>query len=317
MTFVEGVVITYEVGLLSMCYSFALFPAFHDDDNPRIYAKSAADAQNGIFCDPTKQPSKSSNPSKPIAITSSDFILGYKPTKDVKKIEATITNNKKEFKELIKHIDNGIIVNESDDKIYAVEDGKNKIIAKNKTGDDLTQENFGKNIKFIDSDKIINSVATNKNNSGSGVDINKLLNKFKKMEKTVGKLKKSNKLLQESNRTLQESLDSLKTSGGSSKNNSTNKDDITGLDARVASLEDFVKIDRKQLPSSNPKAGIGYFIHRNYTDIQSNTSQFDDVFKRLTRIEADITNNYAEFLQLRSDGTSLAARVTDIEAAVM
>ena len=148
-------------------------------------------------------------PAKPIGITTPDFIFDLKPTKETKKIEATIVDNKKELKQVLKDLNGGIVYDQAGRLVYSIQDGKKNVIAKNKTGDDLTQENFGKNIKFIDSDKIINSVATNKNNSGSGVDINKLLYKFKKMERTVGKLKKSNKLLQESNRTLQESLDSL------------------------------------------------------------------------------------------------------------
>ena len=231
-------------------------------------------------------------PAKPIGITTPDFIFDLKPTKETKKIEATIVDNKKELKQVLKDLNGGIVYDQAGRLVYSIQDGKKNVIAKNKTGEDLTQDNFGKNIKFIDSDKIINSVATNKNNSGSGVDINKLLDKFNKMERAVGKLKKSNKLLKASNKSLLETVDELKTSGGSSKNNSTNKDDITGLDTRLSSLEDFVKIDRKQLPSSDPNAGIGYFIHRNYTDIQSNASQFDDVHKRLYVVESNLAGNH-------------------------
>ena len=128
--------------------------------------------------------------------------------------------------------------------------------------------------------------------TGNGIDIRDLLNKSNEMEKTVRRLQDSNKNLRKSNKNLQESFDALKTSGGSTKNNSTNKDDITGLDARVSSLEDHVKIDRDKLPSSNPNAGIGYFILRNQEDIKSNTSQFDSVYKRFAALESNIAGNH-------------------------
>ena len=111
----------------------------------------------------------SSSLAKPLEISNPEFKLEFKPDKGVKKIEATIVSNKKELKELTKHMHNGIIVNESDNKVYAVEDGEKTVIAKNKTGEDLTQDNFGENIKFIDSDTIF------VNDSGSDIEINELL----------------------------------------------------------------------------------------------------------------------------------------------
>ena len=230
------------------------------------------------------------DPSEPIKLKELPSI-DFTPTKGIKKLEGTIANNNKELKALTQKIDNGIIYNESDDKIYSVKDGKKTFIAKNKTGKELNKNIFGDNIKYINADKIIDQ-----RNSDSNISVNKLLKKFNSMEETIEELKKAN-------RSLQQSIDSLKASGSSNKNNSIGKDDITGVETRISKLEDFVKLDPKT-PSSNKEAGIGYFIHRNYEDIQSNTSQFDSIFKRLTRIEADITNNYAEFLQHRSGHNS-------------
>ena len=157
------------------------------------------------------------------------------------------------------------------------------------------------------------------NNESSGIDIGSLLKKFDEMEKTVKKLQKSNRNLRNSNNSLKESIDSLSGSGGSSKNNSTNKDDITGLDARVSSLEDHVKIDRDKLSASNPNAGIGYFILRNQEDIKSNTSQFDSVYKRFAALESNIAGNhisdYTNF-DVISKINDLTSRLSAVEDAL-
>ena len=262
--------------------------------------------------------------SKPIAITTSSFLFNTKSKKLQKeKLEGAIASNSKEFKQLIKQIDNGIIVNQSNNKVYLVDDGEKKVIAKNKSGDDLTEDNFSKNINFINPDKIINTVATNKNNSGSGVDINKLLNKFNEMDKTIGKLQKSNSNLRNSNKNLIEKYESdyFQDFYGDNTIEPTrdSKDPLTGLGGRLDKLEDLVKIDRDKLPSSNPKAGIGYFIHRNQEDIKSNTSQFDSVFKRFAAIESNLAgshiSDYTNF-DVIAKINDLTSRLSAVEAVL-
>ena len=162
----------------------------------------------------------------------------------------------------------------------------------------LYHKNFGKGFKRYNPYSVSEDLRSS--NDDLIGKISKLETKIKKLES--GKGDADDKLTGRISK-LETKIKKLE-SGKAAPSGKGDTDEITGLDARVASLEDFVKIDRKQLPSSNPNAGIGYFIHRNYADIQSNISQFDSIFKRLARIEADITNNYAEFLQHRSEHNS-------------
>ena len=188
----------------------------------------------------------SSSLAKPLEISNPEFKLEFKPTKSIKGIEATIANNKKEFKELIKAIDNAIIFNKSDNNIYSIQDGKKNLFAKNKTGEDLTKDNFGENIKFIDSDTIV------VNDSGSDIEISELLKKVNGMEITIKDLRKSNKALQEIVNALP-SPDRSSKNVNNLKGNEGASDKIIGkLTKRISSLEDEIK----SLKSSKGLAGV-------------------------------------------------------------
>ena len=188
----------YKVDLLSMCKKFLESPS----SGGVVYSQSAEHFRRGIYCDPSIPgpqgkpiPSNPSKSSKPIAITTPDFILGYKPTNDVKKIEGAIANNKKEFNQLSKQIDNGIIVNQNNNKVYSVDDGKKKVIAKNQTGEPLTSDVFGKNIQEVAPLTTGNKTTTNKtiaiknNNKTQGFNVNRLLRRIDILETTVQSLK--------------------------------------------------------------------------------------------------------------------------------
>ena len=108
-------------------------------------------------------------------------------------------------------------------------------------------------------------------------------------------------------------------SGKAAPSGKGDTDEITGLDARVASLEDFVKIDRKQLPSSDPKAGLGYFIHRNWDLVQANQDVIFDNANRIFAVENKISSDYKlnDSYYLKDLIDQLTSRVTEIESAVM
>ena len=291
-----------------------------------------------------KQSKDSSKPApiplKPIAITSPDFILGYKPTKGIKKLEGGIANNMKEFKQLTAQIDNGIIVNQSNDKVYSVENGKKKVIAKNKTGESLTSDVFGNNIKEVAPLTTGNKTTTNKtiaiknSNKTQGFNVNRLLKRIDTLETTV--------------ETLQQTISTLKTKKGpqgpqglvgprgpagpegrqgpkgdkgdkgiqgiQGEPGSVDTDVITGLDNRVKGLESDVKLNPKQ-PSSNPDAGINYYLNRNYDDIVSNGSQINDIVARLAKAESSISSTYNSDtnLDLLAAINALTARVGALE----
>ena len=65
---------------------------------------------------------------------------------------------------------------------------------------------------------------------------------------------------------------------------STDSDEITGLKTSISSLKDAVKLDPVS-PSPNKDDGISYYVNRNYTNIKSNSTQFDSVFNRLAAAE--------------------------------
>ena len=321
--------------LVSTPYIPAKLPVFGIHLTPReadssIHLKISKPSKASMPSRPPTLPFAPINPTpidelrKPIAITTSGFLFKINSKNNRKnELKGAVASNNKEFKQLSNQIDNGIIVNQSNNNVYLVDDGEKKVIAKNKSGDDLTEDNFSKNINFINPDKIINTVATNKNNSGSGVDIKKLLNRFNKMDKTIEKLQKSNSNLRNSNKNLIEKYESdyFQDFNGDNTIEPTrdSKDPLTGLGGRLDKLEDLVKIDRDKLPSSNPKAGIGYFIHRNQEDIKSNTSQFDSVFKRFAAIESNLAgshiSDYTNF-DVIAKINDLTSRLSAVEAVL-
>jgi hypothetical protein len=244
--------------------------------------------------------------------------LNNKKIDPKKKLLVGVCDTNNDFKDLIAEIVNGIIVNESNNKIYSIIDSIKKVIGKNKSGEDFTDENFGDKVKVVTNNGTIsnNTTISETENTSSSIDINTLLKKFNKMEKTIKNLKESNKKIKESNKTLKESnqtlmesyddinesnksmrdkvdnlkvdVDTLQLVSASTKNN---KDDITGLESRVSIIEASLKFDAIN-PSPDENSGVGYYINRNREDIVSTTSQFDSVFTRLASLETNIAGNH-------------------------
>ena len=81
-------------------------------------------------------------------------------------ITYAIVDSNKEFKSISKHLDDGLIYNKSTEKIFSLNDNKSTVIAINKTGEPLTEANFGKKMKPLDIDMITN-YNTKKDSTGS------------------------------------------------------------------------------------------------------------------------------------------------------
>ena len=176
-----------------------------------------------------------------------------------------------------------------------------------KTGEPLTEANFGKKMKpliveNILSDttqatgktptKLLSNLLTQKIN---GVDFDSLVKRVESLESIVS---------------------SLAGSGGSGKDTNEDTDAITGLKTRVSSLEDAVKLE-PVLPASNPDAGINYYLNRNYSDIKSNYDQLDDNYKLILQLQSNITSDYTtdlSDLDLLGMINSLTERVEALEA---
>jgi len=219
-----------------------------------------------------------------------------------------IVENKKEQKKIVNSTDENIVIyNKSNDKIYSYQNGKKQDQVSNKTGEPLTEANFGKKMKpliveNILSDttqatgktptKLLNNLLTQKIN---GVDFDSLVKRVESLESIVS---------------------SLAGSGGSGKDTNEDTDAITGLKTRVSSLEDAVKLE-PVLPASNPDAGINYYLNRNYSDIKSNYDQLDDNYKLILQLQSNITSDYTtdlKGLDLLGMINSLAERVEALEA---
>ena len=197
---------------------------------------------------------------------------------------AFVDNNKdfKSISEELKNHTNLVIYNKANDKLYSLNDGKKKCIAVNKTGEPLTDDNFGKKMKPLNVEDVLsdatetkykptttlfNNLRTQKIN---GVDFTNLVKRVESLESIVS---------------------SLTGSGGSSKNSNKDTDAITGLKTRVSSLEDAVKLDPVE-PSSNKDAGINYYLNRNHSYIKSNYEQMLDNYTLILRLQSNITSDY-------------------------
>ena len=230
-------------------------------------------------------------------------------TDDPKKIEGGIASNNKEFNELSKQIDHGIIINQRTNKIYSITGDIKTVVGGIKPGQKPTDDVFGNNIDVVtpltsgNKTPINNNVIRNNpkiNNSlgeGSGINIKRLLKRVESLETTV--------------KTLRETISTLKTKkgpqgppgpagsdgpegqlgpkGDKGEPGSADTDVITGLNNRVKGLESAVDLSSLFHPDAG---GIGPLIYRNKEDIKSNHSQnavqFDSINKRLTSVEGNL-----------------------------
>ena len=221
-------------------------------------------------------------------------------------INYVIVDSNKDFASISKHFNDGLIYNKLTEKIYSLNDNKKTVIGINKTGEPLTDDNFGKkmkplNVEYILSDatktkdtsktRLLNNLVTQKIN---GVDFTNLVKRVESLESIVS---------------------SLTGSGGSSKNSNKDTDAITGLKTRVSSLEDAVKLDPVE-PSSNKDAGINYYLNRNHSHIKSNYEEMLDNYTLILQMQSNITSDYTTDLvglDLLGMINSLTERVEALE----
>ena len=231
--------------------------------------------------------------------------------------EYVFVDNNKALKsisdELKEHENKNILIyNKANDKLYSLHDGidgEKICIAVNKSGDPLTDDNFGKKMKPLSIDGDIDDLTkTNDKPSGptrlfnnlrlkaiNGVDFTNLVKRVESLESIVS---------------------SLTGSVGSSEDTNDDTDAITGLKTRVSSLEDAVKLD-PVAPASNKDAGINYYLNRNYSDIKSNYEQLDDFYSSIIQLQSNISSDYTSDLNdldLLGMINSLAERVVALEA---
>ena len=224
--------------------------------------------------------------------------------------EYTIVDENKSFKSLsggLEDIDNLVVYNKANEKLYSLNDGKKKCIAVNKTGEPLTDDNFGKKMKFLNVEDILSDATKTKDKSQTTLTNNLVTQKINGVDFTN---------LVKRVESLESIVSSLTGSGGSSKNSNKDTDAITGLKTRVSSLEDAVKLDPK-LPSSNKDAGINYYLNRNYDDIKSNYEQMLDNYTLILQLQSNITSDYTTDLvglDLLGMINSLTERVEALEA---
>ena len=216
---------------------------------------------------------------KPIVIKDENNIPTF--TNNVHTRYAIVDNNKsfKSISDGLGDIENLVVYNKANDKLYSLNDGKKKCIAVNKTGEPLTGDNFGKKMKPLSIDmstddlpktKLKSNVRTNLFNNLhtqkiNGVDFTNLVKRVESLESIVS---------------------SLTDSGDSSNdaNEDTDNDPITGLKTRVTSLENAVKLDSIN-DSFEKSASIDYYLNQNFNDIQINSSSIDSILTRLSSVE--------------------------------
>ncbi len=75
--------------------------------------------------------------------------INFQGDENIKEIEYSFCANNKDLRSLAKKMEEGIIYNKSNKKIYSVSDKKTTIIAINKSGKELTDEYFGDNMNLF------------------------------------------------------------------------------------------------------------------------------------------------------------------------
>jgi hypothetical protein len=197
--------------------------------------------------------------------------INFQADENINEIKYSFCENNKDLRSLAKKMGDGIIYNESNEKFYAVNDKKTTLIARNKSGKELTDKYFGDNMTLF-TNKTNNTVDNSATASkGQSLNIEAFEKRILALETKIESLKQM---------TGPQGERGPKGEPGSS---SVDTDIITGINKKISSLEKAVELDQK-LPSSNSN-NINYYINRNYEDIKSNSTQFSSVFSRLAASE--------------------------------
>lgn len=181
-------------------------------------------------------------------------------------------------------------------------------IAINKSGEPLTDDNFGKKMKPLNVENVLSDLKSGKVALFGNVRLNNLdLAKINGVDFTN---------LVKRVESLESIVSSLTGSVGSSEDTNDDTDAITGLKTRVSSLEDAMKLD-PVAPASNKDAGINYYLNRNYSDIKSNYEQLDNFYSSISQLQSNISSDYTSDLNdldLLGMINSLTERVVALEA---
>jgi hypothetical protein len=209
--------------------------------------------------------------------------INFQADKNIKEIEYSISTNKKNLNSAAKKIENGIIYNKSDKKLYSINDKKKTVIAINKSGEHLTHKHFGDNMTLFanDENKTIENTTTFGN--GQAINITAFEKRILALETKIESFKTGAK--GEKGDTGIQGLPGKRGPKGDSGSSSVDTDIITGIDKKISSLEKAVELDQKRPSSSSSNNNINYYLNRNYEDTQSIFTELSGVYGRLAASE--------------------------------
>ena len=262
--------------------------------------------------DHTSEPFKPKKPFKLRELTN----INFQADKNIKELEYSISTNKKNLNSAAKKIENGMIYNKSDLKLYSINDKKKTVIAINKSGEHLTHKHFGDNMTLFanDENKTIENTTTFGN--GQAINITAFEKRILALETKIESLKTGAKGEKgEKGDTGVQGLQGERGLKGEPGSSSVDTDIITGINSKISRLEKAVELDQKLPSSSSNNNNINYYLNRNYEDTQSIFTELSGIYGRLAASEMSISSTYNtdSNLDLLSLITALTSRVEALE----
>jgi len=243
--------------------------------------------------------------------------INFQADKNIKEIEYSISTNKKNLNSAAKKIENGIIYNKSDKKLYSINDNKKTVIAINKSGEHLTHKHFGDNMNHFEintnNNTIDNSTTASK---GQAQKIKAFEKRILALETKIESLKGDKGDKGDTGDTGIQGLQGERGPKGEPGSSSVDTDIITGISSRISRLENAVVLNQKRPSSSPNNNNINYYLNRNYEDTQSIYTELSGIYGRLAASEESISSTYNtdSNLDLLSLITALTGRVEALEA---
>ena len=208
-----------------------------------------------------------------------------------------------------------IIYNKSKEAVVHNSNGEGQVVARNKSGQHLTDRNFNLtpfaskdiNISNADNDldgnkkpdniKITTLLTDDELNKQTDIDIQKVEKRITSLEKKIESLKQMTGPKGETGATgIQGERGPKGETGatgiqgepgpkGEPGSSSVDTDIITGINSKISKLEKAVELDQKLPSSSSNNNNINYYLNRNYEDTQSIFTELSGIYGRLAASE--------------------------------